>query len=324
MKEGEFVITLSEIFKAKKRIEQYIYKTPLDHAPFLSSSTRQVYLKLENQQLLKNVKVRGAFNKIASLTKAEKEKGLIVASSGNLGASLSYAASKLGIEKVKTVVPIKTSETKIKKMKLYGAKVMQCGENYDETYRIALSDRIKNDMTLIDADADHELICGYGTIGLEIFEQNPSVDMILVPVGGGGMITGIGVAMKALNPDIRVIGIQTEACPAMKKSIEDGVCYEYFPSEPSMCEALIGGVGQIPYQMAGTCIDDIIVVKEETIMQATSLLLSEEKIVSEPSSAVGVAALMERPEYFDGKVVAIVISGGNLDKRIIKQLLIDY
>lgn len=318
------MITISEIFKAKKRIEPYIYKTPLDHAPFLSSSTRQVFLKLENQQLLKNIKVRGAFNKISSLSKEEREKGLIVASSGNLGASISYAASKLGIEKIKTIVPIKTSETKIKKMKLYGARVMQCGENYDETYRIALSDRIKNDMTLIDADADHELICGYGTIGLEMFEQNPSIDMVLVPIGGGGMITGIGVAMKALNPDIKIIGIQTEACPAMKKSLEDGICYEYFPSAPSMCEALIGGVGQIPYQMAETCIDDVLIVKEETIMQATSLLLSEEKIVAEPSSAVGVAALMERPEYFDGKVVAVVISGGNLDKRIIKQLLIDY
>lgn len=318
------VITLSQIFKAKKRIEQYIYRTPLDHAPFLSSSTRQVYLKLENQQLLKNVKVRGAFNKMSILTKAEREKGIIVASTGNLGASLSYAASKLGIEKVKTIVPTKTSETKIKKMKLYGAKVMQYGENYDETHKMAVTNRIKSDMHLIDADADPELICGYGTIGLEVFEDYPSIDMILVPVGGGGMITGIGAAMKALNPKVKVIGVQTEACPAMKKSIEDGVCYSEYPSGPSMCEALVGGIGRIPFEMAEYCIDDIIIVKEETIMQATSLLLSEEKIVAEPSSAVGVAALMEHPEYFDGKNIVIVISGGNLDKRIIKQLLIDY
>lgn len=318
------MIKLSDIYKAKKRIEQYIYKTPLDHAPFLSSSTRQVYLKLENQQLLKNVKVRGAFNKLSVLTHEERKNGLIVASTGNLGASLSYAASKLGIEKVKTIVPTKTSETKIKKMKLYGAKVMQYGDNYDETYKMAVTNRIKSDMHLIDADADLELICGYGTIGLEIFEQNPSIDMILVPVGGGGMITGIGAAMKALNPDIQVIGIQTEACPAMKKSIEDGICYQEYPSSYSMCEALVGGIGKIPFEMADKCIDDIIIVSEETIMQATSLLLSEEKIVAEPSSAVGVAALMEQPEYFDGKCIAIVISGGNLDKRIIKQLLIDY
>ena len=318
------LITIAEIFKAKKRIEPYIYKTPLDHAPFLSSSTRQVFLKLENQQLLKNVKVRGAYNKVVSLSKADRERGIIVASSGNLGASLSYAASKLGIEKVKAIVPTKISETKIKKMKLYGAKVMQYGENYDETYKMAVTNRIKSDMCLIDADADPELICGYGTIGLEMFEQNPSIDMVLVPVGGGGLITGIGAALKALNPDIKVIGVQSEACPAMKKSLEDGVCYEYFDSEPSVCEALVGGIGQIPFKMAEKCIDDIIVVSEETIMQATSLLLSEEKIVSEPSSAVGVAALMEQPEYFDGKNIAIVISGGNLDKRIIKQLLIDY
>lgn len=318
------MITVSEIVKAKKRIEQYIYKTPLDHAPFLSSSTRQVFLKLENQQLLKNVKIRGAFNKISLLTKEEREKGIIVASTGNLGASLSYAACKLGIDSVKAIVPTKTSETKVKKMKLYGAKVMKYGENYDETYKMAVTNRIKSDAHLIDADADIELISGYGTIGLEMFEQNPDIDMVLVPVGGGGLITGVGVAMKALNPDVRVIGVQTEACPAMKKSIEQEVCYSEYPSAPSVCEALIGGIGKIPFKMAESCIDDVVLVNEETIMQATSLLLSEEKIVAEPSSAVGVAALMEHPEYFDGHNIAIVISGGNLDKRIIKQLLIDY
>lgn len=318
------MITISEIFRAKKRIEQYIYKTPLDHAPFLSSSTRKVFLKLENQQLLKSVKVRGAFNKMSLLSKSEREKGLVVATSGNLGASLSYAASKLGIENVQAIVPTKTSETKIKKMKLYGAKVMQFGENFDEAYKMAVSNRIKSDKHLIDADADADLICGYGTMGLEMFDQNTNLDIILVPVGGGGMITGIGVAMKALNPDIKIIGVQSEACPAMKKSIDEGVHYAEFPSGPSVCEALIGGIGRIPFEMAASCIDDVIIVKEETIMQATSLLLSEEKIVTEPSSAVGVAALMEQPEYFDGKTVAIVISGGNLDKRIIKQLLIDY
>ncbi|MBN2897368.1 MAG: pyridoxal-phosphate dependent enzyme [Clostridia bacterium] len=318
------MITVSEIFKAKKRIEQYIYKTPLDHAPFLSSSTRQVFLKLENQQLLKNVKVRGAFNKMSLLTKTEREKGIIVASTGNLGASLSYAACKLGIEKVKAIVPVKTSETKIKKMKLYGAKVMQYGENYDETYKMAVTNRLKSDAHLIDADADIELIAGYGTIGLEIFEENPSIEMVLVPIGGGGLITGIGLAMKALNPKVKIIGIQTEVCPAMKRSIDENICYSEYPSGPSVCEALIGGIGKIPFEMAPHCIDDVIVVKEETIMQATSLLLSEEKIVAEPSSAVGVAALMEQPEYFDGYNIAVVISGGNLDKRIIKQLLIDY
>ena len=318
------MITISEIFKAKKRIAPYIYKTPLDHAPFLSSSTGQVFLKLENQQLLKNVKVRGAFNKMSLLEKAERDKGIIVATTGNLGASLSYAASKLGIEKVKAIVPMRTSETKIKKMKLYGAKVVQYGENYDETYKMAITNRLKTDAHLIDADADVELISGYGTIGLEIFEENPSIDMVLVPIGGGGMITGIGVAMKALNPNIKIIGVQSEACPAMKKSIDENICYTEYPSTPSVCEALVGGVGRIPFEMAPRCIDDVIIVKEETIMQATSLLLSEEKIVAEPSSAVGVAALMEHPEYFDGNTIAIVISGGNMDKRIIKQLLIDY
>ena len=179
-------------------------------------------------------------------------------------------------------------------------------------------------MVFLDSDGDKDIIAGNGTVGLEIMYKNPAIDMILVPIGGGGLITGIGVAAKALNPEVKIIGIQTEKCPAMKKSIDEGILYREFPTENSVCDALIGGVGKIPFEMSSECIDDILLVSEESIMNATSLLLTEEKIVAEPSSSLGVAALMEQPEYFEGKNIAIVITGGNLDKKMLKKLLIDY
>lgn len=197
------------------------------------------------------------------------------------------------------------------------------GKNYDEAHRIALEEMKKNDMTYIDSCSDVQLIAGQGTVGLEIMEQNPDIDIILVPIGGGGLITGVSIAAKHMKPDVKIVGVQTAACPAMVKSLEDKVLYEEFPSEDSICDALIGGVTEIPFKIANQCIDDIIIVSEETIKKATKFLLTEEKVVSEPSGAVGVAALLEKPEYFEGKNIAIVVTGGNLDKALMEKILLD-
>ena len=178
-------------------------------------------------------------------------------------------------------------------------------------------------MTYIDSCSDVQLIAGQGTVGLEILEQNPDVDLILVPIGGGGLITGVSIAAKHLKPGIRIVGVQTAACPAMVRSLADNTLYEEFPSEDSICDALIGGVTDIPFKMAGLCIDDILVVQEETIRKATAFLLTEEKIMAEPSGAVGVAALMENPGYFAGLKVAVIISGGNLDQAMMRAMLDD-
>lgn len=315
------MVNFSDVLKAKERITGIIPITPLDFSIGLSTKTTKVSLKLECQNKQKTFKVRGALNKIASLSEIEKKSGIIAVSSGNHGAGVSYAANLLGIEKAKVYVPSYTPQAKLSKIRYYGAEINQDGETYDDAHRLAIEAAEKESLTYIDPCSDVEVIAGQGTIGLEILHQNPDVDTIIVPIGGGGLITGISVATKKLKPEITIIGVQTEACPAMVQALKDKKCYLEYPSEDSLCDALIGGVSEIGYNMANQCIDDILVVKEETIKKATALLLAEEKVVAEPSSATGIAALLENPNLFEGKNIAVVITGGNLDKNLMESLL---
>ena len=315
------MFNFNDILTARKRIEKYISLTPLDFSIGLSSEKTKVYLKLESQQKQKSYKVRGALSKISFLTDKEREAGIYAISSGNHGIGVSYAGYLLGIDDVKVFVPETTPMAKVEKIKYYGAEIVQVGANYDETHQIAEEQMAKLDMTYIHSAADAQALAGQGTVGLEIMEQNPDIDVILVPVGGGGLITGVSVAAKHMNPNVKIIGVQTEACPAMVKALEDNVFYEYFPSEESICEALIGGVFEIPFRMAKECIDDILVVSEAEIKKAAARLLTEEKVVAEPSGAVGVAALLNNPGLFENKNVAVVISGGNIDKGLMRRLI---
>lgn len=315
------MIGYEDVVKAKDRIRKHISETPLDYSIGLSDENTKVFLKLESQQKQKAFKVRGALSKLSSLSDEEKDKGVVAVSSGNHGAGVSYAAYLLDIRNAKVFVPETAPKAKVDRIRYYGAEVIQVGKNYDEAHAIAMDEMKKYDMTYIDSCSDEQLIAGQGTVGLEIMLQNPETDIILVPIGGGGLITGVSIAAKHMKPDVRIVGVQTAACPAMVKSLEDNILYEEFPSEESICDALIGGVTEIPFRMAKECIDDILVVSETTIRCATGYLLTEEKVVAEPSGAIGVAALMENPEYFRGKQVAIIITGGNLDGSLMRELL---
>lgn len=322
LQEGK-IVNFNDVINSKDRIQKYISLTPLDFSIGLSSEKTKVYLKLECQQKQKAFKVRGALSKISSLTDEEKQRGVIAVSSGNHGAGVSFASHLLGIKNAKVFVPETAPKAKVDKIKYYGADVVQVGKNYDETHKIAVKEMNKNNMTYIDSCSDVQLIAGQGTVGLEIMEQNPDIDIIIVPIGGGGLITGVSIAAKHMKKDLKIVGVQTAACPAMVKSLEDNVLYEEFPSEESICDALIGGVTEIPFKMAKQCIDDIIIVSEKSIKKATKILLTEEKVVSEPSGAVGVAALLENPQYFEGKNIAIVVTGGNLDKGLMQKIISD-
>ncbi|MDW7669620.1 MAG: threonine/serine dehydratase, partial [Bacillota bacterium] len=299
-------------------------KTPLEFSRYYSSKNTNVYLKLENQQKMNSFKVRGAFSKLISLTEEEKNRGILAVSSGNHGASVSYASSLLGIKNSKVFIPRTTPQAKIDKIEYYGSEVVKVGETYDEAHNAAMLKMEKNNLTFIDPCSDDYVISGQGTIGLEIMKDNPDIDTIIVPLGGGGMITGISIAAKHIKPKVRIIGVQTEACPAMIKSLEDNTCYLEYPSTDTICDALIGGVGEIPYKMASDCIDEILEIKESTIKKAVGNLLVEEKIVSEPSGAIGISALMDYPDKFNGKNIAVVISGGNLDKWLMQEVLEEY
>ncbi|SHI34221.1 threonine dehydratase [Dethiosulfatibacter aminovorans DSM 17477] len=316
------MINSKMIVQANKRIKKYLKETPLRKSLKLSSGDTEVWLKLENEQpTVRSYKVRGVVNKLLSLSEEEIEKGVMAVSSGNHGAALAYMSSMLGIERCVIYAAETTPKPKVDKMRFFGAEVRLGGSNYDEAHKIAEREMKKEGLVEINTCEDPVLICGQGTIGLEMLFQEPELDCIVVPIGGGAMITGISVIAKALCPKIEIIGVQTESCPAMVKSIEDNICYEYFESAPSVCDALIGGVGRIGFDMAGECIDEILLVPESKIKEAVGKMLLEENIVAEPSSAICYGAYCMYSERFKGKKTGLVISGGNINEDLIKEII---
>ena len=314
-----------DIQDAYTRIRPYVRQTLLEESYYLKGQRRNVFFKMESLQKVKSFKIRGAFNRMLCLTEKEKNLGVTTISSGNHGISVSYAASVLGIEKAVIIVPETTPQSKIDKIKYYGADVRLMGKDYDEAHALGESYILENELINIDPyDRDEMVYAGQGTITMEILEQNSEVDTIVVPIGGGGLITGIAVAAKAMKPDIRVIGVQTEACPAMIRSYADGVCYAEYPNRPSLCDALIGGIGSLSYEMAHLYVDEFLTVSEESIGKAVSFMAKKEKLVLEPGSATTVAAIMEHGEEIRGKNLALVISGANIDGDLLTKLLHKY
>lgn len=315
------MVKFEDVKAAKERIQEYVYHTPLQKSINLSDEDTNIYLKLENQQKLRCAKARGAFSKITSLSEEEKKKGVVATSSGNHGAAVSYASTLLGLKKPKIYVPETTPNSKVEKMKFYGADVEKIGKNYDQAHVMADKKIKQSDRIFIDPCSDSVVLAGQGTIALEILEEQPDIDMILAPIGGGGIFTGISVGAKGINKDIKMIGLQTAACPAMVAAIKDNKFYDTYPNEETVCEALVGGVGKIPFEMAKEYIDDILVIEEEDIKEAVKFLMKKEKTIAEPSAAIGVAAVLKNPEMFKGKNVAIVLTGGNIDEELMIELL---
>lgn len=316
--------TAQEVYDAYERIKEYIYKTPLEESLYLGTDEQKYFFKLESTQTVKSFKIRGALNKMSTLTEEERQRGVATISSGNHGASVSYAAKLLGIKNAKVIVPETTPQAKVDKIKYYGADVMLMGSGYDEAHAMGMSYIEENGMTYIDAYYDDPKIYGgQGTIAVEILDQNPDIDTIVVPIGGGGLITGIAVAAKAIKPDIRIIGIQTEACPAMIRAYEDNVFYEEYPTTgDTICDALVGGVGKLSYDILKDYADDLIEVKEATIRKAVKHMIKEEKFIVEGASAATVAAVMDdNRDRIGGKNIALVMSGGNIDGDLMVRLL---
>lgn len=316
------IFNAEEVFDARERIRNYVYKTPLEQSVYLNENGRSYYFKLECLQTVRSFKIRGALNKMLTLSREQKERGVAAVSSGNHGISVSYAARILGIENAVIIVPETAPKAKTDKIEFYGGKVIKKGKGYDEADKFAAEFIKEHGMTKIDAYYDDvKIYAGQGTVGLEILEQKPDIDTIVVPIGGGGLITGIAVGVKAVRPGIRVIGVQTEACPAMIKALEDNVFYEEYPTAgDTVCDALAGGVGRLSYQMARDWIDDIIEVKESSIREAVKYMIRDEKIVAEGGSCVTAAAVKDFRERIGGKNIALVISGGNIDGALIESL----
>lgn len=310
-----------DIENSYDRIKNYIYKTPFEESMFLSDSNRRVYLKYESLQRVKSFKIRGAFSKMTGLSKEEKLRGVVAISSGNHGVAVSYAATILGIEKVKIIVPKNTPSSKVNKIRYYGGQVIFAGDNYDEAHSYGEQYIKDHNMTVIDAYyEDPEVYAGQGTVGLEMLRENPQLDALLVPVGGGGLITGVAVAAKHIKPSIKIIGVQPEACPAMLMSMKKNIFYKEYPTAPSICEALVGGIGKLAFEKSNDVIDEIILVSEEYVRLGVKHVIEKEKFIVEPSSAICVGALLQHERYF-GDNLGLVMTGGNLDEKLMMEIL---
>jgi threonine dehydratase len=316
------MVELKDILIARQNIGHLVRRTPLQHSFVLSKlAGSDVWLKLENLQRTGAFKVRGAVNRIASLSSEERARGVAAPSSGNFALGLAHAARVLGGVPVNLFMPISTPATKIDKLAEYGAKIFLAGDTYDDASDASKEFQREHDLTYTDSVDDPLVIAGQGTVGLEIMEELPDTEALLVPIGGGGLISGVSVAAKAVNPEIKIIGVQVEASPSAYLSLKEGRCYERYDHGPTICEGLAGGFGIVPFEIAKDLIDEVVLVNEEEAREAIFALLDAEQLVVEGSGAVGVAALLfDKVALKDRKVVA-VISGGNIDIGLLSQIL---
>lgn len=302
-----------------KRIKKYIVKTPLMKSNLLSDKNTKIYFKMENRQKLNCCKIRGAF---AKLTQLDNKTPIIAVSSGNHGLSISYASKILGFKNTYIYLSKSTTKDKIENIYSYGVNVNKDGLDYDDAHRLAEEFTKKVKGTFIDPCSDNIALAGQGTIAIEILEDLPNVDQIFIPVGGGGIFAGIAIYAKSKNPNIRIIAVQTEMSPSFSDSIKDGIRYENYKAKgESICDALLGGVGELPYSLIDNYLDDVMVVEEKYVKKAIIHLLLKEKNLVEPAGAIGLGAYFMYPEKFKNKKNVIILSGGNIDESLLLSIL---
>lgn len=317
--------SMLEVLSAQVAIKPHVFRTPLRESPALSSRAgASVFLKLENWQPTGSFKVRGAVNFLSHLGVEEMGKGLVTASAGNHALGVGYAAKRLGVPGVTVFVPRSTPHAKVEKLRRFPLDLCEAGETYDDAHRAAEEFGRAKGATFVHAYDDSRTVAGTGTIGLEVLEDLPDVEAILVPVGGGGLISGVALAVKTLAPNVRIYGIQPEASPALRDSLRDGRVYEEYEAAPTICDGLAGGIGRIVFEVAQKYVDDVLVVPEEAVKRAVAAFVREEQIIVEGSGAVGLAALENPPGALRGKRVALIISGGNIDAGRLAGLISEY
>jgi threonine dehydratase len=316
------MLSFQDVQEARKAVAPFVKCTPLVRSQFLSNlCDGDVFLKLENLQITGSFKPRGAFNKLLHLRAEEKDKGIITASAGNHGQAVAFAARKLGYP-ARIVVPETTPKIKIDGIKKYGAGLVLFGDTYDEAEQKAKDLAREDGCAYISPYDDELIIAGHGTIGLEIVETLPTVDTVIVPVGGGGLISGICIAIKGVKRKVQIIGVQSEASPVMHDSLKAGKIVHARKTE-TIAEGLSGGIekGSVTFKIAQECVDSVLLVREETIKRAVYVLWSYEKQVTEGSGAAAIAPIMENKNVFAGETVVAVITGGNIDAALFQSIL---
>ena len=308
-------IILRDIYMARRRIASIIRKTPLVSSPSLTERAGvPVYLKLDNLQHTGSFKIRGVANIMLTLTTDEKARGVITFSSGNHGRAVAYVAKELGINAV-ICLSKRVPSYRVDAIKHLGGEPAVYGKSQDEAMYHASELAKRRGLTWINELDDPRIIAGHGTVGLELLEELPEIDTAIMPLSGGGLISGVALALKSANPAIRVIGVSPEVAPAMYHSLKAGHPVE-IEEKDSIADSLLGGIGldnQYTFRMVQEYVDDVILLSEEEIAEGMAFALNKDGLIVEGAGAVGIAALLARKVgEIKGKVVAHV-SGGNVD-----------
>lgn len=312
-------LSLDDVKDAARILEGQIERTPLRHSRTLSSITgADVWIKFENLQFTAAFKERGALNKLARLTDEEKKVGVIAASAGNHAQGVAYHGRRLGIP-VTIAMPVTTPFNKVEHTRAFGARVLLEGTTFDEAKEHAEKVRQREGLTWIHPFDDPLIMAGQGTAALEMFEDQPDFDMLVVPIGGGGLISGMATVAKAHNPDIKVVGVQAAMYPAML-DVREG--REPHGGGASIAEGIsVKQPGQLTRRVVDALVDDIVLVEEAHLERAITLFADVEKTVAEGAGAAGLAALLAHPTKFAGKKVGLILCGGNIDTRLLASVL---
>lgn len=312
-------VTLEDIQQAAKTIQGNIENTPLVHSRTLSQlSNAEVYLKFENLQFTASFKERGALNKLLSLSKEQRDKGVIAMSVGNHAQAVAYHAHRLAIPAV-IVMPHFAPNVKVEHTRAFGAEVILHGDSLGEAASFALQASEERNLLLVHPYDDEKIIAGQGTIALEIFKAKADLDVLIIPVGGGGLISGNAIAAKALNPDIKIIGVEAARYPSMLSALQNKTAE--FGISTIADGIAVKTPGKLTLPIVQDLVDEIILVDEDSIEEAVLLLLEVEKTVAEGAGATGLAALMKYKNEFAGHKVGIIISGGNIDMPVLETII---
>lgn len=312
---------LSDIIHAQTVLKGIVKKTPLERSKSFSvMSGSNVYLKLENLQTTGSFKVRGAYYKISRLSPEQLSKGVLCASAGNHAQGVAYAASCLGVKST-VFMPVFAPPLKVIATRAYGAEVILTGDTFDDAFNAAMEYGAKSGATFIHPFNDKDIIAGQGTVGLEIFDQLEDINAVLVPIGGGGLIAGIAIALKQLKPEIRIIGVEPEGAQSMNVSMQANE-----PRALTSVNTIADGIavkcpGNLTFEAAKSFVDELVTVNDAEIAHTTYMLLQRAKILAEPAGVASMAAVLFKKTDLTGLNVVPVISGGNINMSILEQIL---
>ena len=313
------MLTLDKIYKASHVLRSVIRKTDLIHAPLVNPDS-EIYLKTENLQITGSFKVRGAYYMMSQLTEEEKARGVIACSAGNHAQGVALAAAKNHIKSL-ICLPDGAPISKVEATKSYGAEVCMVNGVYDDAYKKALELKEEKNYTFVHPFDNEDVIAGQGTIGLEILEQMPDVEAVIVRIGGGGLISGVAFAIKNLNPNIKVYGVQASGAPSMRNSIRDGKI-ECLDHVSTIADGIaVKEPGEHTFQYVSQYVDEIVTVTDDEISAAILALIERQKLIAEGAGAASVAAAMFNKVPIQGKKTVCLVSGGNIDVTILSRVI---